>query len=63
MLLQQSAHFPAFAQVLQQALALELNQNVDGIDAGVDQVTQNEVDNAILPPKGVGRLGSLLSQR
>ena len=35
---QQAGCFPTLAQVLQQGLALELNQHVNGIDTGVDQV-------------------------
>lgn len=62
-LLQQPAHFPSFTQVLQQALALELDQNVDGIDPRVDQVAQDEVDDTISSPEGRGRLGPLLGQR
>ncbi len=35
---QQTTHLPAFAQMLQKRLALELDQHVDGVNAGVDQI-------------------------
>ena len=62
-LLQQAGHLPAVAQVLQQALALELDQDVDGIDAGIDQVAEHEIDDAVAPAERHRRLGSFLGQR
>ena len=62
-LLQQAAHFPAVAQVLQQALALELDQHVGGIDPGVDQVAEHEIDNAIAAAERHRRLGAFLGER
>src|SRR5207247_2374358 len=61
-LLQEAADFPAFAQVLQQALTLELDQHIDGIDAGIHQVAENEIDDAIASAERDRRLGSFLSQ-
>ncbi len=59
----QAGRFPALAEVLQQGLALELNQHVDGIDAGVDQVAQDKVDDAVAATKGDGGFGALLGER
>ena len=63
MLLQQAAYFPAVAQVLEQRLALELNQDIDGINTGINQVTQHEIDNAVAAAEGHRRLGSFLGER
>ena len=62
-LLQQAAELPAFAQVLQQRLALELNENVDGVDPRIHQIAENEINNSILSSKGNGGLGAFLGQR
>ena len=61
--LQQSAELPALAQVLQQRLALELGQHVDRIDAGVDKVAQDEIDDAILAAERDRGFGAFLGQR
>ena len=60
---QQAGRLPALAQVLQQRLALELDQHVDGIDAGVDQVTQDKVDDPVAASEGNGGFGALLGER
>ena len=52
----------AVADVLVQLQGLILGQNAHGIDAGVDTVTQGEVDDAVLTAKGNGRLGGFLRQ-
>ena len=62
-LLQQAAHFPAVAKVLQQALALELDQHVDGIDPGVDQVAEHEIDDAVASAEGHRGFGAFFGQR
>ena len=49
--------------MLQQGLALELNQDVDGINARVDQVAEDEIDNPITPAKRDGRFGAFLGER
>ena len=61
--LQQAAELPALAQVLQQRLAAELRQHVDRVDSGVDEVAQDEIDDAVLAAKGNGRFGPLLGER
>ncbi len=63
MISQQAGRLPSLAQVLQQRLALELNQDVDGIDSRVDQVAEDEVDNPITAAKWDGRLGTLFGER
>ena len=63
LVLQQAAELPSFAQVLQQRLALELRQHVDGVDARVDEIAEDEVDDAILPAERDGRLGAFLGER
>ena len=54
---------PAFAQVLQQRLALKLYEHINGVDPGINQITQNEIDNPVSAPEGYGRLGPFLSER
>ena len=61
--LQQAAELPAFAEVLQQGLAAELGQHIDGIDSRVDEVAQHEVDNPVLAAKRYGRFGPFVGQR
>ena len=61
--IEQAAELPAVAEVLQQRLALELRQDVDGIDPGVDQVAKDEVNDAVLATKRDGRLGPFLGER
>ena len=58
--LQQASHLPAFAQVLQKTLAAELGQHVDRMDPRVDEIAENEVNNAIFAAKGDGRFGPFL---
>lgn len=51
-----AAELPPLLDVLHQGLGLELDQDVD---AGVDEVAQDEVDDPVLAGKGNGRLGPL----
>jgi hypothetical protein len=60
---QPRAALPAVGQVLEQRLALELGEDVDRVDAGVDEVRQDEVDDAVLAAEGHRGLGALLGQR
>ena len=55
-----AADLPAFAEVLQQALAAELGQDIDGKDAGVDEVAQNEINDPVFAAKRHGWLGAFL---
>src|SRR5258708_1805750 len=61
-LLQKAADFPAVAQMLEQALALELNQHVGRIDARVDQIAQHEIDDAVPAAERHGRFGSFFGE-
>ena len=63
LVLEQAAELPSLAQVLQQRLALELRQHVDRINARVDQVAQDEIDDPILASERNRRLGAFLGQR
>ena len=60
---QQAAEPPAVAEVLQQRLAAKLNDDVDRMDAGVDEAAQHEIDDPIFPAEGHRRLGSFLGER
>ncbi len=57
---QNAAVLPAFVQVLEEALAAELSEYVDGIDAGVDEVAEDEIDDAVFAAERDGGLGALL---
>jgi len=52
----------AVADVFIQLQRLILGQNAHGIDAGVDAVTQGEINNAVFAAKGNSGLGSLFSE-
>src|SRR6266852_1263895 len=60
MIPQQAGGFPSFAQVLEERLAFELDQDVHRIDARVDQVAEDEVDNPIAASKRNGGFGTFL---
>ena len=60
---QNAADLPTFIEVLQQALAAELRQDVNRVNAGVDEVAQDEIDDAVFAAKRNGRLGAILRQR
>jgi hypothetical protein len=60
---QQAGGLPALAQVLQQGLAPELNQHIDGVDAGVDQIAQDEVDDPVPASERNGGFGAFLGER
>ena len=63
LILQQAAELPALAEVLQQRLAAELRQHIDGIDPRVDEIAQHEVDDPVLAAKGDGRFGPFVGKR
>src|SRR5205085_8845795 len=44
---QEPAELPTLAQMLEQRLAAELGQHVNGIDARVDEIAQDEIDDAV----------------
>src|SRR5581483_9955319 len=47
LVLQYPARLPSFVQMLQQALAAKLREDVDGIDSGIDEIAQYEIDNPV----------------
>ena len=49
--------------MLEQGLALELDQDVNRVDARVDQVAQNEIDDPVPPAEGDRRFGALANIR
>ena len=49
--------------MLEQALAAELRQHVNRVQAGVNEITENEIDNTIFATEGDGRFGALLGKR
>jgi hypothetical protein len=53
---------PTQLQVLEEGLRLVLSKNEDGPNAGVDEITQHEVDDTVLAAEGNRGLGSLGSQ-
>ena len=61
--LQQTVRFPAVAQVLQQRLALELDQNIDRVDAGIYQIAEDEIDDPVTAAEGYRRLRSFFRER
>jgi hypothetical protein len=58
MALEQSAELPSLAEVLEQGLTAELGEHVNGVDAGVDEVAEDEIDDPVFAPKGDRRLGT-----
>src|SRR5579863_2357919 len=48
--------------MLQQALALELDQDVDQVQSGIDQVAEDEINDAIAPAKRYRRLRAFFGQ-
>ena len=63
LVLEQAAELPTLVEVLQQRLAAELGQHIDGINAGIDEVAQHEVDDAILASERNRGFGALLGER
>src|ERR1035438_6667767 len=63
LILQQASELPALAEVLQQGLAAELGEHIDGVDPRVDEVAQHEVDNPVLASKRDGRFGPFIGKR
>src|SRR5262245_42762861 len=51
LILQQTAELPALTEMLQERLAPELGQDIDGVDAGIDEIAEDEVDDAVLAAK------------
>ena len=54
---------PRVSHVLEQGLALELGEDVDRVDPGIDEVAEDEVDDAVLAGERDSGLGPLLGER
>ena len=63
LILQQTAELPAVAQVAQQGITSVLNEHIDRAKAGVDEIAESEVDDAILAAEWNCRFRAFLSQR
>ena len=57
--LQHSAELPSLAQMLQQRLAAELGEHIDRVDSGIDEITENEIDDPVFASERNRRLGAL----
>jgi hypothetical protein len=60
--LQQGRHYPGFTHMLDQRLRFVLHQQVNCVNARIDQVGQHKIDDAITCAKGNGWLGTFRSQ-
>ncbi len=60
--LQDTAELPAVAQVLQQGLTTKLDQYINGIDPGIDQVTEHEIDDSVHASERDRRFGAFAGQ-
>ena len=49
--------------MLKQRLASELGQNINGIDSGIDEITQNEVNNSVFAAERDCRFCAFFRQR
>ena len=61
--LQQPAELPALAQMLQQRLAEELSEHVNRVNARIDEVAQDKIDDPVLASEWNGGLGAFAGQR
>ena len=59
MVLQKGPKTPVALDVLREGLGFVLGEDVDGVDAGVHEVVEDEVNDAVLGPEGHGGLGPL----
>jgi hypothetical protein len=49
--------------MLKQRLAAELNDDVDGMNAGIDEAREHEIHDPVLAPERHRRLGSFFGER
>ena len=63
MIPQQAGRFPTLPKVLQERLALELHQNVNRVDTGVDQIAEDKINNAVPAAERDRGLGTFFGQR
>jgi len=61
--LEQAAELPSLAQVLEQRLAAELGEDIDGVDSGINEVAENEIDDAVFAAEGDGGFGAFAGER
>src|SRR5204862_6375920 len=54
---------PRAGDVLDERVRLELSENLDLEEAGVDEVVDDEIDDAIAPAERDGRLGAVARER
>ncbi len=59
---EQPAYFPSLAQMLQQGLAFELDQHINRIHAGVEEITEDEIHDAVTAAERDCGLGSFLRE-
>ena len=57
---QQPAELPPLTQMLEQRLAAELREHIDGVDSGVDEIAEDEINDPVFAAKGNRRLRPLL---
>ena len=60
---QERRHPPRARQVVVERVALVLREHLHPVHAGVDEVRENEVDDAVPPAEGNGGLGALAGER
>jgi hypothetical protein len=48
--------------MLEQRLAAELGEHIDRVDSGVDEIAEDEIDDAVLASEGNRRLGAFPSE-
>ena len=58
MTLQQSAELPSLAQMLEQRLAAELGEHVDRVDSRIDEIAEDEINDAVFTSEGNCRFGA-----
>ncbi len=60
---QHPAELPSVLEMLDQRLRAPLHQNVDRVDARVDEIGENEIDDAIFAAERHRRFGAIAGQR
>jgi len=63
MALQHAAELPSLAEMLEQRLAAELREHVDGVDPGIDEIAEYEINDPVLAAERNRRLGAFARQR
>ena len=60
---QPSLNAPRAPKMFDERLRSVLNEHVNGVDAGVQKIAQDEIDNAVFGGEGHSRLASVLGKR